>query len=660
MLPTTYRIIIDEFGYLNCTDFTFYPFQEFFSTKEKERLVIKGLATKGNYIKHLRFQIRASSGGIDHYLTTEGTWYTEISGLPTPIYEKTYSGDQEFNIDIPQPPYVTSGMLASADRINIGEFGYFNGTDFTLPATNLSYNIYIRVYLPERTWDDPSMVGDEDYGKQLEVFIDYLRIEKADISGVVQNGFSRNYGVAETKDRKIDFSVELGVGYPSYPSGLDCLFLASSGDSQGLSYGELNSLTSFGIDEFIAESYLNVLANQLKFYQGTLEADLEFTDIIEIDEIKYRIHNLEHDSRRNTSVVKLVELNSVDNVVDITPDITLSDDVIRNIDEQITKTLGSNLPIRYVDINFKETTLPTGERVIGLRDDFRKISIYTEDAFLKASSNGLTKVITADTEDDFTWTVPAEEANRTFASREYLTETGWLLNGNALSASKGLGTTTAQDWTLIHGGNTVATITNGNIGIGTTPSAIFGTTLDVYGASSSSIGLRSGTITGYLYNALGYFGLGTGSSHDVRIETGSVTRMTIASGGNVGIGTTSPMDLLDVTKSASGGIGGRIVVTNSASPSADNVAALGFKMNNNFSAGYYSAQIQNINISSNTGRLGFLLYDGGGSIGGNEKVSILSSGNVGIGTTSPFRKLHVSSSDYINSFFQSPFAKGLA
>jgi len=182
---------------------TFYPFQEFFSTKEKERLVIKGLATKGDYIKHLRFQIRASNGGINHYLTTEGTWYTEVSGLPTPIYEKTYTGDQEFNIDIPQPPYVTAGMLSSADRINIGDFGYFNGTDFTLPSTNLAYDIYIRVYLPERTWDDPSMVGDEDYGKQLEVFIEYLRIEKADISGIVQNGFSRNYGVEEPKDAEI-------------------------------------------------------------------------------------------------------------------------------------------------------------------------------------------------------------------------------------------------------------------------------------------------------------------------------------------------------------------------------------------------------------------------------------------------------------------------
>ena len=465
---------------------TFYPFQEFFSTKEKERLVIKGLATKGNYIKHLRFQIRASSGGINHYLTTEGTWYTEVSGLPTPIYEKTYTGDQEFNIDIPQPPYVSSAMLSSADRINIGEFGYFNGTDFTLPATNLAYNIYIRVYLPERTWEDPTMTGDEDYDKELEIYIDYLRIEKADISGVVQNGFSRNYGVEETKDRKIDFTVELGVGYPSYPSGLDCLFLASSGESQGLTYGELNSLTSFNIDEFIAESYLNVLANQLKFYQGTVEADLEFTDIVEIDEIKYRIHNLEHDSRRNTSTVKLVELNSLDNVIDITNEITLSDDVIRNIDEQITKTLGSNLPLRYVDINFKETVLPTGERVIGLRDDFRKTSIYTEDAFLKASSNGLTKVVTADTSDDFTWTVPAEEANRTFASREYLTETGWLLDGNALSASKSIGSTTNFDVSVIRN-----SVTKANFGATTTD--FDATTYNLRNGGTDYVSIESGS-----------------------------------------------------------------------------------------------------------------------------------------------------------------------
>ena len=449
-------------SYIQSPLITFYPFQEWFDTREKERLQIRGKATKGAYIKNLRFQILAQAEGQTYFLTTEGTWYTYVSGYGTPIYTRTYTADNEFVIDIPQPPYVTSSILTSADKLSFGEFGYFNGGgDYLIPDTNIAYNLYIRVMYPERIHDEPPMSGDEVYGVELEADIDYLHVQKVDISGVVENGFNRNFGVPETKDRKIDFSVSIGVGYPSYPSGLDCLFVDSGSIDQVAYYGRHDSLTSLPIDEHIAYSYLDVLANRLSFYQGTIKGDLEFTDLISIDSVKYRIHNLSHDSRRNMSTVKLVELDSTASTLTITPIIQLDEETIRTINDEITKTLGTNTPLRFVDKNFEETILSSGERALKLRDDFKIRTLFSDEMFLRAASDGVITDVAEDTAGNYTLTKPAKDG--TYALLSDITDTAWLLNGNALSASKGLGTTTAQDWTLIHTDATVATVTSDSI-----------------------------------------------------------------------------------------------------------------------------------------------------------------------------------------------------
>ena len=119
--------------------------------------------------------------------------------------------------------------------------------------------------------------------------------------------------------------------------------------------------------------------------------------------------------------------------------------------------------------------------------------------------------------------------------------------------------------------------------------------------------------------------------------------------GNVGIGTTSPQDILEVRKDTSGGLGGRILVSNLAAVAANNEANLGFKINSNFSATYYSARIANITTAANNNSdLAFYLYDGGAA-GGTEKLRILNNGNVGIGTSSPSTTLHVAGTGRFSS-----------
>jgi len=82
--------------------------------------------------------------------------------------------------------------------------------------------------------------------------------------------------------------------------------------------------------------------------------------------------------------------------------------------------------------------------------------IKTETATWSAVGGGSITDIAEATAGTYSLIKPAE--NGTYATREWTGNNYWKLDGNALSASKGLGTTTAQDWTLIHESDTIATI----------------------------------------------------------------------------------------------------------------------------------------------------------------------------------------------------------
>lgn len=222
---------------------------------------------------------------------------------------------------------------------------------------------------------------------------------------------------------------------------------------------------------------------------------------------------------------------------------------------------------------------------------------------------------------------------------------------------------------------------NGNIGAGTTsPSSL----LHLYGANpfvriSNSAASDHGIKISYgnsdthglhlLYNpndAISYidntYQIVSGQAYgDIRFRQNvagtMTTRMTIKSdGGNVGIGTTSPAAKLQVGTSSTGDAGngdnsanarigasnaGGIVynlsLTNTATATVSNEAALSFVLAGNYSAtGVISAILRNTTTAASD--LLFKNYSAGTMF---ERMRIQYDGNVGIGTTSPVAKLDI-------------------
>ena len=160
-----------------------------------------------------------------------------------------------------------------------------------------------------------------------------------------------------------------------------------------------------------------------------------------------------------------------------------------------------------------------------------------------------------------------------------------------------------------------------NVGIGITNpstrthiySSASSTPLIVESTANTYVGIKNTTQTSYI---------GAVTSNMIFENNGS-ERMRISSAGNLGINTTSPASLLDVR-------GGNIYVDGGGSGGASQVI-----LTTSASSGANFGQI------SNTGTRWSLGY--GGSIGtvGTEVLTWNSSGNVGIGTTSPDSTLHV-------------------
>lgn len=118
-------------------------------------------------------------------------------------------------------------------------------------------------------------------------------------------------------------------------------------------------------------------------------------------------------------------------------------------------------------------------------------------------------------------------------------------------------------------------------------------------------------------------------------QAGTWNQTVIDNSGNVGIGTTSPSAKLTIVDNTNGG------TINLVGRTSDDTAAINFRVTGDGSTYAYVAPDTNeFRLYHNDGFMSF--YPGG-----SEKVRITSTGNVGIGTTIPSVRLHVSGSSIL-------------
>ena len=193
---------------------------------------------------------------------------------------------------------------------------------------------------------------------------------------------------------------------------------------------------------------------------------------------------------------------------------------------------------------------------------------------------------------------------------------------------------------LLSGANVYYIDTSGNVGIGTSsPQQLLavGNGTDQVGAGVS--GVISTIYFGTPTNQSGGIKLisydrGTGSLNFIGNSVASLsTQMTLDNSGNVGIGTTNPVTKLSVVGDVGVSYGSSICFTNNGTTSYTANKAI---------YNYYDGTYDVLQFQSSGASSGIITFNAGPvAATRNEAMRITSSGNVGIGTTSPGQNLTV-------------------
>ncbi len=207
---------------------------------------------------------------------------------------------------------------------------------------------------------------------------------------------------------------------------------------------------------------------------------------------------------------------------------------------------------------------------------------------------------------------------------------------------------------------------SGNVGIGTTtPTSILDASVSSGGTSGFRFKGWSDSSTPYLLslgtqtyqdifqiksvNGLVTMGIvgAVGSTPDLAFQTNTTERLRITSAGNVGIGTTAPTVPLQIVKDNA-----TITMTNTTAFAVDTGSRLflGGKYssgtsNNTTPFAWIVGAKENATDGNQAGYLSITTVANGGGFA--ERMRVTSTGNVGIGTTSPIDKLQVSGSLFV-------------